>query len=138
MRYLDVVLWNIDNIYIQNTIHHIYVICARWVLFVTPDSSSHLPCRSIRLLPPPLLVINSLSCYPLGGPGPPPFPQPRLTPFPSGSRHLPASLSDTNKPKYIQSGSSERLGPDQNFKTTIYFMVSVIDDVLFVNVYIED
>ncbi len=77
------------------TIHSIYVLCARWVLFVTPDSSSRLPCCSIRLLPPPLLVFNCLSCSPLGGPGPPPFPPPGLTPFPSGSRHLPASLSDT-------------------------------------------
>ncbi len=51
----------------------------------------------MRLLSPPLLVIKikCLSCSPLAGPGPPPFPLPRLTPFPSGSRHLPTSLSDT-------------------------------------------
>ncbi len=72
-----------------------YVLCARWVLFVTPDSSSCLLCCSMRVLPPPLLVLNCLSCSPPGGLGPPPFPPPRLTPFPSGSRHLPASSSDT-------------------------------------------
>jgi hypothetical protein len=77
------------------TIRSIYVLCAQWVLCVTPDSSSYLPCRSLRLLPPPLLMFNCLSCSPLGGPGHPPFPPPGLTPFPSGSRHLPASLSDT-------------------------------------------
>ncbi len=69
------------------TIHRIYVLCAWWVLFVMPDSSSRLPFRSISLLPPPLLVINSLSCSPLGGAGPSPCPPPGLTPFPSGSRH---------------------------------------------------
>jgi hypothetical protein len=65
-----------------------YILCARWVLFITPDSSSSLPGCSIGVLPPPLLLINCLSCFPPGGPGPPP---PGLTPFPSGSRHLPAS-----------------------------------------------
>jgi hypothetical protein len=77
------------------TIHSNYVLCARWVFFVMPDSSSHPPCCSMRLLPPPLLVINCLSCSLPGGLGPPPFPPPGLTPFPSGSRHLPASPSDT-------------------------------------------
>jgi hypothetical protein len=79
------------------TIHSNYVLCARRVLVVTPDSSSRLPCCSMSMLPPPLLVINCLSCSPPGGSGPPPFPPPWLTPFPSGSRHLPASPSDTVK-----------------------------------------
>ncbi len=77
------------------TIHSNMELCAWWVLFVMPDSSSHPPCCSMRLLPPPLLVINCLSCSPPGGLGPPPFPPPGLTPFPSGSRHLPASPSAT-------------------------------------------
>ncbi len=82
-------------------IHSNYVLCARWVHFVTPDSPSRLPCCSMRVLPPPLLVINCLSCSLHGGPGPPPFPPPGLTPFPSGSRHLPASSSDTHNNSFI-------------------------------------
>ncbi len=70
------------------TIHRNYIVYAWWVLFVTPDSSSRLPCCSMAVLPPPLLVINCLSCFPPGWLGPPPFPPPGLTPFPSGSRHL--------------------------------------------------
>jgi hypothetical protein len=73
-------------------IHNDYILCARWILLVTPDSSSSLPGCSMRVLAPPLLLINYLSCSPPGGPGPPPFPPPGLTPFPSGSRHLPTSL----------------------------------------------
>jgi hypothetical protein len=82
-------------IYKMVIIHNNYVLCAQWVLFVTPDSSFSLPCCSMRVLPLPLLVINCLSCPLPGGPCPPPFPPPRLTPFPSGSRHLPTSSSDT-------------------------------------------
>ncbi len=70
-------------------IHSDYILCSRWVLFVTPDSSSRLPGRSMRVLPLPLLLINCLSCSPL----PDPFTPPGLTPFPSGSRPLPASSS---------------------------------------------
>ncbi len=77
------------------TVHRNYVLYAWWVLFVTPDSSFRLPCCSMGVLPPPLLVINFLSCSLPGGPGPPPFPPPGLTPFSSGSRHLPSSSSDT-------------------------------------------
>ncbi len=96
MRYLDMVSWISGNIYIQMvTIHSVYKLCAQWVLFVTPDSSPGLPCCSIRLLLPPLLVIDCLSCSLLGGPGSPHTPPPGLTPFPSGSRHLPASPSNT-------------------------------------------
>ncbi len=71
------------------TIHSIYVLCAQWVLFVTPDSSSCLPCHSIRLLTPPLLVINCLSCSPLGGPGPPQFPHPGWPHFPQAPGTFP-------------------------------------------------
>ncbi len=53
-------------------IHSNYVLCVWWVLFVTPDSSSRLPCCSMRVLSPPLLVVNSLSCSLPGGVGPPP------------------------------------------------------------------
>ncbi len=50
MRYSDTVSWILGNIYMQMVaIHSIYVLCARCVLFVTPDSSSRLPCCSIRL-----------------------------------------------------------------------------------------
>jgi hypothetical protein len=87
---------NVITIYIQmGIIYSDYKLCARWVLLVTPDSSSCLLGCSVRVLPPPLLLINCLSCSPLGGPGPPPFPPPGLTPFFSGSRHLPASTSAT-------------------------------------------
>ncbi len=51
---------------------------------------------SMRLLSPPLLAVNCLSCSPLGGPGPPSFLPPGLTPFPSGSRHHPTSSLDTS------------------------------------------
>jgi hypothetical protein len=96
VRYLNVVSRNTITIYIQMVIiHSDYVLCARWVSFVTPDSSSSLPVCSMRMLPPPLLLINCLSCSPSGGPGPPPFPPLGLTPFPSGSRHLPVSSSAT-------------------------------------------
>jgi hypothetical protein len=97
MRYSNTVSLIIGNIYIQMlTIHSINVLCSRWVLFVMPDSSSRLPCCSMRLLPPPLLVLNWLYCSRLGGPGLPHTPPPpKLTPFPSGSRHIPASSSDT-------------------------------------------
>ncbi len=61
--------------YICNYSQH-YVLCARWVLVVTLDSSSSLLGCSMRVLPPPLLLINCLSCSPLGGPGPLPFPPP--------------------------------------------------------------
>ncbi len=91
---LNMVSLNTVTIYIQNGNLFIlfnYVLCARWVSFVTPDSSPSLPDCSMRVLPPPLLLINCLS----GGPGPPPFPTPGLTPFPSGSRHPPASSSAT-------------------------------------------
>ncbi len=44
---------------------------------------------------PPLLLINCLSCSSSEGSGPPQCPPLRLTPFPSGSRHLPASSSAT-------------------------------------------
>jgi hypothetical protein len=63
-------------------IHSDYILCARWVLLVTLDSSSSLPGRSMTVLLPPLLLINCLSYSTLGGPGPPPFPPPGLTPFP--------------------------------------------------------
>ncbi len=54
-------------------IHSDYILCARWVLLFTPDSSSSLPGCSMRVLPPPLLLINCLSCSPHGGLGPPPL-----------------------------------------------------------------
>jgi hypothetical protein len=54
--------------------------------------------RSMRVLSPPLLAVNCLSCSPLGGSGPPSFPPPGLTPFPSGSRQHPIPLSDTISP----------------------------------------
>ncbi len=78
-------------------------LCAWWVLVVTPDSSSSLPGCSMRVLTPPLLLINCLSCSPLGGPGPPPFPSPGLTPFPSGSMHLPALSSATVNAHFLLS-----------------------------------
>ncbi len=82
VRYLNMVSWNVITIYIQNgIIHSDYILCARWVLLVTPDSSSSLPGRSMRVLPPPLLLINCLSRSPLGGPGPPPFPLPWVDPI---------------------------------------------------------
>ncbi len=65
-----------------------------WLFF--PSSAC-----SMRLLTPALLAVNCLSCSLLGGPGPPPFPPPGLTPFPSGSRHHPTSLSDTITFTYI-------------------------------------
>ncbi len=77
------------------TIHSDYVFHALWVLLDTPDSSTSLPGHSMKVLPFPLLLINCLSCTPLGGSGPPPFPPPGLTPFPSRFRHLPASSLDT-------------------------------------------
>jgi hypothetical protein len=90
MRYSKTVSWIIGNIYIQMvTIHSIYLLCARWVLFVTPDSSSHLPCCSMRLLPPPLLVINCLSCSLLGGPGPPSYLHPGWPHFPQAPGTFP-------------------------------------------------
>jgi hypothetical protein len=55
-------------------IHSDYILCARWVLLVTPDSSSSLPGCSMRVLPPSLLLINFLSCSLPGGSGPPPLP----------------------------------------------------------------
>jgi hypothetical protein len=76
--------WDIIAVYIQNgNFHSDYILCARWVLLVTPDSSSSFPGCSMRVLPPSLLLINSLSCSPLGGralphsplPGWPHFPQ---------------------------------------------------------------
>jgi hypothetical protein len=74
VRYLNIVSWNIFNDYIQMVIiHSNYILCARWFLFVTPDSSSSLPCCSMRVLSPPLLVINCLSSSPPVGSGPPPF-----------------------------------------------------------------
>jgi hypothetical protein len=76
-------------------VHSDYVLCAQWVSFVTPDSSSSLPTCSMRVLPPHLLLFNCLSCPLSGGQGPPPFPALGLTPFPSGSGHLPASSSAT-------------------------------------------
>jgi hypothetical protein len=87
---------NVITIYIQNgIIHSDYILSARWVLLVMSDSSSSPSGRSMRVLPSPLLLINCLSCSPHGGPGPPPFPLPGLTPFPSGSRYLSASSSAT-------------------------------------------
>jgi hypothetical protein len=50
-------------------IHSNYVLCARWVLFVMLDSSSHLPCCSMRVLPPPLLIL-----FPAWRAGPSPIP----------------------------------------------------------------
>jgi hypothetical protein len=76
-------------------IHSDFVLCARWVPFVTADSSSSLPVCSMRVLPPSSAADQLLILFPSGGPGPPPFPPLRLTPFPSGSRHLPASSSAT-------------------------------------------
>jgi hypothetical protein len=86
---LNMVSWNIITIYIQMVIiHSDYILCARSVLLVTPDSFSSLPGCSMRVLPPPMLLNNCLSCSPLGGPGPPLFPPPGLTPFPSGTSTL--------------------------------------------------
>ncbi len=62
-------------------IHSNYVLCARWALFAKPDSSSSLLDCSMGVLPPPLLLNYWLSCPLPGGPGPPPFPPPGLTPF---------------------------------------------------------
>ncbi len=82
------------TIYIQNSDYlQYYVLCAQWVLVITPDSPSCLPGCPMRVLSPLLFLINSLSCSPLGGPGPPPFPSPGLIPFPSGSMQPPAPLS---------------------------------------------
>jgi hypothetical protein len=93
--------WNIIAVYIQMVISHSdYILCAWWVLLVTPDSSSSLLNCSMRVLPLPLLLINCLSFSPHWRA--PPFPPPGLTPFPSGFRHLPASSSAT-------SGISQRL-----------------------------
>ncbi len=50
-------------------------LCQAWPFF--PSSSS-----SVRLLSPPLLAVNCLSCSPLGGPGPPSSPHPRWPHFP--------------------------------------------------------
>jgi hypothetical protein len=41
-------------------VHSDYVLCARWVSSVKPDSSSSLPVCSMRVLPPHLLLINCL------------------------------------------------------------------------------
>jgi hypothetical protein len=43
-------------------IHSNYVLCARWVLIVTPDSSFSLPGCSMEVLPLPLLLRYCLSC----------------------------------------------------------------------------
>ncbi len=58
-----------------------YVLCAWWVSFVTPDSSSSLPACSMRVLPPPLLLINCLSCCLSGEPVPSPIPPPQVDPI---------------------------------------------------------
>ncbi len=48
---------------------------------VGQDSSSSFPVCSMRVLPPPLLLINCLSCSLSGGPGSPPFPLSQLDPI---------------------------------------------------------
>ncbi len=126
MRYLDTALWNIGKFtYKMVTIHRIYVLCARWVLFVMPDSSSRLPFRSISLLPPPLLVINSLSCSPLGGGRPFPMPPTRVDPI-SLKLQTQICLSIINQE------ALKGYALTKNCKTTRYFMVSVIGNVLFI------
>ncbi len=70
--------------YRMAVIHSITYSVPRWVLVVTPDSSSSLPGCSMGVLPPPLLLINCLSCSPLGGPGPPPSTPPCWPHFPQG------------------------------------------------------
>jgi hypothetical protein len=112
---VDLVFWNIVTIYIQmEFIHSDYILCAWWVLLVTPDSSSSLPGCSMRVLPTPLLLINCLSCSPPGVPGPPPFPPPGLTPFPSGSRHLPTSSSATFRLWSCLNGFARKSQPSWN------------------------
>ncbi len=80
VRYLKMVSRDIITVYIQNgdysLLLHNYVLCARWVFFVTPDSSSNLPGCSMGVLPSPLLLMNCLSCSLSRGPGPPPSPPP--------------------------------------------------------------
>ncbi len=61
-------------------LHHVWLV---W-------SSSSLPMLSL-----PTLSTDCLSFPPLGGPGPPSPPSPELTPFSSGLRQQPASMSGT-------------------------------------------
>jgi hypothetical protein len=93
---LNLMWWNIITVYIQNGNYSqwLHTLCTMGPPCYAGLSSNLLGC-SMRVLPPPLLLINCLSCSLPGGPGPPPFPPPGLTPFPSGSRHLPASSSAT-------------------------------------------
>jgi hypothetical protein len=72
-----------------------YILCAWWVLDVASDPSCCPPGSPMGVSSPPLLQINCLSCSPLGGPGSPSAPFPKLTPFPSGSTHLPIPPSAT-------------------------------------------
>jgi hypothetical protein len=114
------------------TIHSIYILCARWVLFVTPDSSSRLPRCSMMLLPSPLLVINCLSCSPLGGPGPPPFPPTRVDPisfrlqapsrFPVGHKYNPTTQTTSMLASYMNRSFTDSIG---SFKVFVLYNVKV-------------
>ncbi len=70
-------------------VHSDYALCAQRVSFFTPDSSSSLPVCSMRVLPPPLLLINCLSCSLSGGLGPPSFPLLAWPHFPQGPGTFP-------------------------------------------------
>ncbi len=80
---------NNDKILKYGNMEHCYCLHTEWRSFTilhtlcTMGPSCHaglvfqsLPGCSMRVLSSPLLLINCLSCSPLGGPGPPPFPYP--------------------------------------------------------------
>ncbi len=97
MRYMNIAFQNIDNVYSWGGKY------LQHIMYSVHDGSS-----LSRLTLLPSLPIAPWGCCPyphwwstaylalrLGGRGSPPFPLPGLTPFPSGSRHLLASLLDT-------------------------------------------
>jgi hypothetical protein len=86
-RYSDTVSWIVGNIHLQMvTIYSIYVLCARWVLLVTPDSSSHPPCCPMGLLPHGTVASSSagdqlLISFPAWRAGPSPIPPTQVDPI---------------------------------------------------------
>ncbi len=90
----------VATLYLQNNGHYSQycVLCAWWDLDVALDPSCCPPGSPMGVLSPPLLQINCLSCSPLGGPGSPLAPLPKVTPFPVGSTHslIPPSTTLTD------------------------------------------